>query len=112
MTAATLPSGERIQFVIPPAVTRGTETVLASRALDPRGPRLPNQPQPKAGVAIKVSETQNHGLEGALDHKLIKAAKDSDPSELLGAYGRAFLFRNHPYSNPVIGSESIQGWRR
>jgi glutamate synthase (NADPH/NADH) large chain len=33
------------------------------------------QPQPKAGVTIKVSETQNHGLEGALDHKLIKAAK-------------------------------------
>jgi len=33
------------------------------------------QPQPKAGVAIKVSETQDHGLEGALDHKLIKAAK-------------------------------------
>ena len=29
----------------------------------------------KAGVAIKVSETQDHGLEGALDHKLIKAAK-------------------------------------
>ncbi len=33
------------------------------------------QPQPRAGVAIKVSETQDHGLEGALDHKLIKAAK-------------------------------------
>jgi glutamate synthase (NADPH/NADH) large chain len=33
------------------------------------------QPQPKAGVAIKVSETQDHGLEAALDHKLIKAAK-------------------------------------
>ena len=29
----------------------------------------------KKGVAIKVSETQNHGLEGALDHKLIKATK-------------------------------------
>ena len=29
----------------------------------------------KDGVAVKVSETQNHGLEGALDHKLIKAAK-------------------------------------
>ena len=33
------------------------------------------QPQPKPGVAIKLAETQNHGLEGALDHKLIKAAK-------------------------------------
>ncbi len=33
------------------------------------------QPQPKPGVAIKVSETQDHGLDGALDHKLIKAAK-------------------------------------
>ncbi|MDP3491625.1 MAG: glutamate synthase large subunit [Hyphomonadaceae bacterium] len=37
--------------------------------------KLLYQPKPKAGVATKVSETQNHGLEGALDHKLIKAAK-------------------------------------
>jgi predicted Zn-dependent peptidase len=37
--------------------------------------------------------------------ELIKAAKDTDPSELLGTYGRAFLFRNHPYGNPVHGSE-------
>jgi glutamate synthase (NADPH/NADH) large chain len=37
--------------------------------------KLLYQPQPKDGVAIKLSETQNHGLEGALDHKLIKAAK-------------------------------------
>ncbi|MEQ1608455.1 MAG: glutamate synthase large subunit [Hyphomonadaceae bacterium] len=29
----------------------------------------------KPGVAIRVSEKQNHGLEAALDHKLIKAAK-------------------------------------
>jgi glutamate synthase (NADPH/NADH) large chain len=33
------------------------------------------QPKPKPGVAIHQNETQNHGLEGALDHKLIKAAK-------------------------------------
>ncbi len=37
--------------------------------------KLLYQPKPKPGVAIKVSETQNHGLEGALDHKLIKSAK-------------------------------------
>ena len=37
--------------------------------------------------------------------ELIKAAKDSDPSELIGTYGRAFLFRGHPYARPVIGSE-------
>lgn len=37
---------------------------------------------------------------------LIKAAKDSDPSELIGTYARAFLFRDHPYGRPVIGSES------
>ncbi len=29
----------------------------------------------KEGVSIRVCETQNHGLEAALDHKLIKAAK-------------------------------------
>jgi len=38
--------------------------------------------------------------------ELIKAAKDSDPSELIGTYGRAFLFGEHPYGRPVIGSES------
>ncbi len=29
----------------------------------------------KDGVAIRVSETQNHGLEAALDHKLIKGSR-------------------------------------
>lgn len=38
--------------------------------------------------------------------ELIKAAKDSDPSELIGTYGRAFLFQGHPFARPVIGSES------
>jgi zinc protease len=38
--------------------------------------------------------------------ELIKAAKDSDPAELIGTYGRAFLFRDHPYGRPVIGNES------
>jgi zinc protease len=37
--------------------------------------------------------------------ELIKAAKDSDPSELIGTYGRAVLFGEHPYSRPVMGSE-------
>ncbi len=37
--------------------------------------------------------------------ELIKAAKDSDPAELLSTYGRVFLFRNHPYGKPVMGSE-------
>jgi zinc protease len=37
--------------------------------------------------------------------ELIKAAKDSDPSELIGTYGRSYLFRSHPFSRPVIGSE-------
>ena len=37
---------------------------------------------------------------------LIKAAKDSDPSELIGTYARAFLFRDHPYGRPVFGSET------
>jgi glutamate synthase (NADPH/NADH) large chain len=33
------------------------------------------QPPAKDGVAVKLASTQDHGLEGALDHKLIKAAK-------------------------------------
>src|SRR6185312_5892304 len=38
--------------------------------------------------------------------ELIKAAKDSDPAELIGTYGRAFLFGAHPYGRPVFGSEA------
>ena len=38
--------------------------------------------------------------------EMIKAAKDADPSDLIGLYGRSFLFHGHPYGNPVIGSES------
>lgn len=38
--------------------------------------------------------------------ELIKAAKDSDPAELIGTYGRAFLFADHPYGRPVFGSEA------
>ena len=37
---------------------------------------------------------------------LLKAAKDSDPGELLPTYGNAFLFGKHPYGNPVGGSET------
>ena len=37
---------------------------------------------------------------------LIRAAKDSDPSGLMPAYGNAFLFAGHPYGNPTFGSES------
>lgn len=37
--------------------------------------------------------------------ELIKAAKDSDPSELLGTYGRALVFGEHPYGLPASGSE-------
>ena len=36
---------------------------------------------------------------------LIKAAKGSDPSNLMPAYANAFLFGDHPYGNPVGGSE-------
>ncbi len=37
---------------------------------------------------------------------LIKAAKGSDPGELMSSYANAFLFGDHPYGNPVGGSES------
>lgn len=35
----------------------------------------------------------------------IRAAKDSDLRALLPMYGAAFLFGEHPYGNPVFGSE-------
>jgi len=37
---------------------------------------------------------------------LIKAAKGSDPGNLMPYYANAFLFGEHPYGNPVEGSES------
>ena len=39
------------------------------------------------------------------DVEFIKAAKDSDPNQLLSIYGRAALFGSHPYARPVEGSE-------
>jgi zinc protease len=38
--------------------------------------------------------------------EMIKAAKDADPSELIGLYGRSFLFGEHPYGRSVIGGET------
>jgi zinc protease len=37
--------------------------------------------------------------------ELIKATKDSDPAEVIGTYGRALLFGQHPYGKPAAGSE-------
>ncbi len=36
----------------------------------------------------------------------IAAAKDSDPRALVGSYGDAWLFRDHPYGRPVGGDET------
>ena len=41
----------------------------------------------------------------ALAIQSIVAAKDADPSGLVGGYGDAWLFRSHPYGRPVGGSE-------
>jgi len=51
-------------------------------------------------------ETEELETLSARHIEMIKAAKDADPSELIGLYGRAFLFDEHPYSRPVIGSET------
>jgi zinc protease len=37
--------------------------------------------------------------------EFIKSAKDSDPSQIVAIYGRAALFRAHPYGRPQGGSE-------
>jgi predicted Zn-dependent peptidase len=39
------------------------------------------------------------------ERELLKAQKDSEPSSLIGTYGRAFLFGSHPYATPVDGSD-------
>jgi zinc protease len=41
--------------------------------------------------------------------EFIKSAKDSDPSQLVGVYGRAALFGTHPYGRPQGGSERSLG---
>jgi predicted Zn-dependent peptidase len=38
--------------------------------------------------------------------EFIKAAKDSDPQSMIGHYGRALLYPDHPYGVPVGGSEA------
>jgi predicted Zn-dependent peptidase len=38
--------------------------------------------------------------------EFIKAAKDSEPQSVIGHYGRALLFADHPYGKPVSGSEA------
>jgi predicted Zn-dependent peptidase len=37
--------------------------------------------------------------------EFIKSAKDSDPSQIVGIYGRAALFGSHPFGRPQGGSE-------
>ena len=37
--------------------------------------------------------------------EFIKSAKDSDPSRIVGIYGRAALFGSHPYGRPQSGSQ-------
>lgn len=37
---------------------------------------------------------------------MIRAAKDSDPNQLMSSYASGFLFGSHPYGNAVSGSES------
>ena len=37
---------------------------------------------------------------------LIKAAKDADPNDLMPYYANGFLFGDHPYGSPTIGSEA------
>jgi predicted Zn-dependent peptidase len=48
----------------------------------------------------EIDKVRQRRIEG------IRAAKDSEPQSLLGAYGRARLFGAHPYGKPSSGSES------
>jgi predicted Zn-dependent peptidase len=51
-------------------------------------------------------------FEGVRERRIefIKAAKDSEPQSLIGSYGRALLFSEHPFGRPVGGSEgSLEG---
>ncbi|MEL7450551.1 MAG: pitrilysin family protein [Pseudomonadota bacterium] len=41
--------------------------------------------------------------------ELLRAARDSDPRALIGTYGSAWLFKDHPYGRAVDGSEASLG---
>ena len=38
--------------------------------------------------------------------EFIRSAKDNSPQSLIGAYGAAWHFGEHPYGNPTFGSET------
>lgn len=50
-------------------------------------------------------DTQEFAAYRDREIEFIKSAKDSDPSQLVGIYGRAALFGAHPYGRPQGGSE-------
>jgi predicted Zn-dependent peptidase len=50
-------------------------------------------------------DAQEFGSYRDREIEFIKSAKDSDPSQLIGIYGRAALFGSHPYGRPQGGSE-------
>jgi predicted Zn-dependent peptidase len=50
-------------------------------------------------------DTQEFESYRAREIEFIKSAKDSDPSQIVGIYGRAALFGAHPYGRPQGGSE-------
>jgi len=63
-------------------------------------------------VELLVDMLQSPALGDAEVEKLrdrridfIRAAKDGDPRRLTSIYGSAFLFGEHPYGNPINGSE-------
>jgi zinc protease len=85
--------------------------VAASEAISARGQFLARDQQLMLELltdALLRPRLELAELENLLGRQieLIKAAKDSDPSELIGSYGRAFLFGAHPYGRPVFGSEA------
>jgi zinc protease len=60
------------------------------------------------GDALRAPRLASEEFMSLRDRQIefIKAVKDSEPAELLDAYGRALLFAEHPYGRAVHGSES------
>lgn len=85
-------------------VTAGAEAIVASGQFLARDRELMLELLADALLRPRLEATEFEKLR-ARQIELIKAAKDSDPAELLALYGRAALFGTHPYGEPSIGSE-------
>jgi zinc protease len=86
------------------AATAGAEAITVSGQFLARDRALMIELLADALLRPRLDATEFESYR-AREIEFIKSAKDSDPSQIIGAYGRAALFGAHPYGRPQGGSE-------